>query len=224
MRNFLLLFAFIPFWVSAQTGLPGAEVSVISPDAEIYNGRQHVDYLPATGSPYYLNNEWQRGAIMYHDIYYPSVWLKYDLVQKEVIIRHSNGIIGVTLFTPRVQYFVVSGKNFIRVSEKDSLALPKGIYEEVKKGKMSFYILRSKFLLETATPYGMERNFLNNESYYVIKNGIAFKIVHQKDILQLAKDKRKDIRADLKKKGLRYRSNREATLTGIVTYYNENSN
>jgi hypothetical protein len=161
---------------------------------------------------------------MYHDIYYPSVWLKYDLVQKEVIIRHSNGIIGVTLFTPRVQYFVVSGKNFIRVSEKDSLALPKGIYEEVKKGKMSFYILRSKFLLETATPYGMERNFLNNESYYVIKNGIAFKIVHQKDILQLAKDKRKDIRADLKKKGLRYRSNREATLTGIVTYYNENSN
>lgn len=223
MRKFFLSLAFIPFSVLAQTGSPG-EGQVIAPDAEIYNGREHIDYLPATGSPYYLNNEWQKGSITYNGIDYPSVWLKYDVVKQEVIVRHLNGVTGVTLFTPRVQRFDVSGKNFVRVAEKDSLALQPGIYEEVQKGKMSLYILRSKFLLETATAYGMEREFLKNENYFFLKDGIAFKIVRQKDFWPLVKDKKKEIRTDLKKKQLKYKRNREATLTEIATYYNENSN
>lgn len=222
MRIFFLLTALLPCAAWAQTDSLVTDTQAIDFTAEIFNGKEHPGYIASiTGTAYYIDKEWQQGSVTYRDVYYPSMLVKYDLVQKELIIRHPANKMAITLFTPRVSSFSVSGKKFIRIDENDTSCLAPGIYEEVEKGKLSFYILRSKYLLETATSYGLEREFFTKDSYYAVKGGKCFLLKKKKNIWSLVNDKKSAIRSDLRKKGLKYRSNKEATLTEIITYYND---
>ena len=225
MRIFFLLIAFLPCIVFAQADPSDADRQTVDFTAEIFNGKEHPGYIAGIiGTAYYLDNDWQPGTIVYRDIYYPSMLVKYDLVQKEIIIRHPASKMAITLFTPRVSSFSISGKKFIRISENDTSCLAPGIYEEVQKGRLNFYILRSKYLLETPKDHEMEREFLTNDSYYVIKDRRCYPLKKKKNIWTLVSGKKQVIKADLRKKELNYRRNREATLTEIITYYNDAAN
>jgi hypothetical protein len=221
----LFLFALLPCTVFAQADSSETNGQTVDFTAEIFNGKEHAGYMAGiTGTAYYLDNNWQPGTVMYRDIYYPSMMIKYDLVQKVLIIRHPASKMAITLFTPRVSSFSVSGRKFIRISETDTSCLAPGIYEEVQKGRLNFYILRSKYLLENATQYGMEREFLTNNTYYIIKDNRCYPLKKKKNIWNLVSGKKPAIKADLRKKELNYRRNREATLTEIITYYNDAAN
>lgn len=221
MRELLLLIILAPCLVFGQAD-SSAQKETIDFTAEIFNGKEHTGYFSGIeGTAYYMDKEWLPGSVLYRDTYYPQVWLKYDLVQKEIIVRHPANHVAVTLYTPRVTSFSVAGKKFIRVIQNDSICLAPGVYEEVQKGKMDFYILRSKYLLETPTAYGMEREFLVKDLYYVIKDKKCYPVKSKKSIMKLVREKKSAIKADLRKKDLIYRRETEVTLTEIITYYND---
>lgn len=230
MRNLFLLISLIPLLGLAQadsSASAGQFYLANFSDAEhdIYNGREHIAYpLFTSGHAYYLTNEWQQGTLEYRNTFYSSVFLKYDLIKNELIIRHFNGLTAITLFTPRIQCFSIAGKSFIRVGENDRLLLPSGFYEEVVTGKIGFYIKRTKQIDENLTTAGVERKVLEKDSYYALKDGIVFPIKKEKNILELMKDKKGEIKNDLRRKGLSYKHNTEEALTEIVTYYNEATN
>jgi hypothetical protein len=225
LMRILLLIALFPCAAFAQTNFLGASGQTIDLTSEIFNGKEHPGYMAGiTGTAYYVDKDWQPGSIVYRDIYYPSMYVKYDLVQKELIVRHPSSMMAITLFTPRISSFSISGRNFIRISENDTSCLAPGIYEEIQKGRMNFYILRSKYLLETPKDHGMEREFLTNDSYYVVIDSRCYSLKKKKNIWNLVKGKKPAIKADLRKKELNYRRNREATLTEIITYYNDAAN
>jgi hypothetical protein len=225
MRIILLLTAVFPCFAFCQGDTASTNPQAIDFAAEIFNGKEHSGYIPnIKGTAYYNESDWQPGTVRYRDVYYPSVWLKYDMVQKELIVRHPASKVAITLFTPRISSFSISGRNFIRIDENDSSCLSPGIYEEVGKGKLNFYILRSKYLLEEATPYGMEREFLTNDTYYVVKNNKCYPIKKKKNIWSLVGEKKSAIKADLRKKDLTYKRYREETLTEIINFYNNATN
>lgn len=227
MRKPFLLIFFIPCLASAQTDssfLQKEQLRLTNSGIEqdIYNGQEHSGYLPAIErNAYYLNSDWQPGNLVYRDIFYPSVFLKYDLIKDELVIRHANGYTGISLFTPRIQRFSMSGKNFVRCTENDPLGLPPGIYEEEAKGNISFYIRHIKKVEENVTTGGIERNVVAADAYYLVKNKVATLIKKEKNIWDLVRDRKNEIKNDLKQKGLSFKHNPEATLTEIVTYYND---
>jgi hypothetical protein len=222
MRIVLLLTLLIPIVSLAQGPAPEPKANSVDPGAEIYNGKMHVIYPSAvSGCAYFLNQDWQPGSIMYHEIYYPSVWLKYDLVKKEVIIQHSNGLTPIILFTPRIQFFTLADKEFIHVKENDTLNLPAGIYQKIGTGLMGLYINRFKFLEEQVTQNGIERKFYEKNKFYIVKDGVSSNIRNKRDVWILTKDKKSAIRNDLKRKKLKFRKQPEATLIEIAKYYNE---
>jgi hypothetical protein len=221
MRIVLLLCAIIPFVSLAQEPLE-EKANSVDPGAEIYNGKMHIIYPSAvSGCAYFLNEDWQPGSIMYNEIYYPSVWLKFDLVKKEVIIQHSNALTPIILFSPRVQYFTIAGKDFINLKDENTLNLPPGIYQKIGKGIMILFINRSKFLEEQVTQNGIERKFYEKNKFYIVKDGISSNIRNQRDIWTLTKERKSAIRNDLKRKGLKFKKQPEATLIEVANYYNE---
>jgi hypothetical protein len=225
MRIFFLLTAVLPCIVFAQGDTAGASQQTIDFAAEIFNGKEHPGYLPSIkGTAYYIDEDWQPGSVMYREVFYPAVSLKYDLVQKELIVRHPATKVAITLFTPRIASFSIAGKRFIKVNAQDSFCLSPGIYEEVAKGKLNFYILRSKYLMENATPYGIEREFLTNDQYYAVKDNKCYLVKRKKNIWNLVGEKKSEIRADLRKKDLNFKRNKEETLTEMITFYNAATN
>ena len=219
---------FTPFFVSAQfysslfnNSLPTA-IDLKDIRESIYNGKQHLGYPKSIiGNPYYQTEEWQKGSIVYHDIFYPDILLKYDLVQNEVVIRNSGNDIAIALFTPRIKNFSIMGKKFFYSPGNNGSLPPPGIYEELKKGSIDFYIHRSKYIKETINGIEATREFNLNDLYYVVKDGICYPVKTQKDILHLVKEKKAEIKKDLKSKNLHFRNNIEATLSEIVSYYNK---
>jgi hypothetical protein len=230
MRILLLLIVLAPCLVSAQTDSsisnivfgPGGSKNL---DQEIYNGRKHLGYPSSiTGIAYYKTSEWQPGTIIYRDVYYPDVFLKYDLVQNDVIVRHFNGNTAITLFTPRIKQFTIDGKSFIHFSGNDKSFPAPGLYEEMGKGKISLYVHRSKYIKETITGLQIQNEFQEKDIYYAEKDGIWYQIKKEKNLLELVKDKRTEVKNDLKKKGYKFRTDPETTLTEIVSYYNKATN
>ena len=227
MRKFLLLILVTPFFASAQTDSSGSAdilTAVLKQERDqiLYNGKQNVGYAPnIAGIPYYQTKEWQPGSIIYHDVYFPDVFLKYDLVSKELIIMQGANSVGITLFTPRLKRFSIAGKKFLRSTGEDESHLPIGIYDQMVTGKISFYVHRSKFIKETIVDLELHREFVSNDTYFIIKDGVHHQVKNQKDILDILRDKRREIKKDLKRKGLRFKSDPDEALTEMVTYYNQ---
>ena len=188
----------------------------------IFTGQEHTGYSPdIEGTAYYGNDQWQKGSLVYRDVVYPDVRLKYDLVADRLIVQHYNGFTGVTLFTPRIQSFSLDGKNFETLPANAVNRLPlSGIYEVLVKGEVSIYAKRMKSIQESTKSGRVERSILSRETYYASKDGVFYPIKKEKHLLDLMPERKNEIHTLLREKGLRFKKQMERTLVASAEYYN----
>ena len=229
MRKLTILLLFIvPIETTAQNDTSilkeaySNAVSVSNNKMTLFNGKQHHGYPSVyIGNPYFRTNEWLPGSVVYSDVLYDDLLVKYDLISNELIVKHPNGYAAVSLFTPRVQRFTIGNYRFIQVFNKEPDFIPPGVYEEMQLGKMSLYARRSKIIDENVTAAGIERKLVDKTTYYVVLNGVSYPIKKQKSIMELLGDKKNDIKTHLKELGIKYRGSEELVLTEIVKFYNK---
>ncbi|MBB1284620.1 hypothetical protein HRH25_09570 [Flavisolibacter sp. BT320] len=190
----------------------------------LYYGRQYVGYpFAAKGIPFYGSEDWQKGDIIYRDVAYSGILLKYDLVKDEVIALHPNGFTPVVLFSPRIQAFTLGESRFIYLTEVETAPHKAGIYEVLSTGPLTLYAKRTMLLNESIVSNVLEREFVRDYSFYVQMDGKLHPIKNEKAILQLVDDKKKESKAALKAAGIKYRKTPEAALRTIVDFYNQTS-
>jgi hypothetical protein len=225
-----LLFLFLPFLYQkafSQTDTVPYSTMVVSTSANdpgdmIYNGREHVTYSSSIkGNPYFSSDSWQKGSIIFQNIFYTNVSLKYDLVADEVIIIHPNISAGVVLFTPRVRSFSLEGKLFIYLSGMEEKGLKTGIYHQAVTGTLSLYIRHSKMIEENIVDNALEKKITSRDAYFVLKNGQYHPVRKQKDIIDLIQDKKKEINSLLKSRQIRYKDDPEHFLVNLIQHYNQ---
>lgn len=188
----------------------------------VFNGPMHIGYdRGIQGIPYYLSDAWQRGTLVYQHIPYKDIYLKYDLVTGEVVVRHLNKNTGVILFTPWIQSFSLGDRFFVQLEPADGSGLTAGIYEQICKGKMSLFIKRSKTIEESIVSNTVERKFVDNIKFYVLKGDHYYPIKKQKDLAQLLEGKKAQVYSSLKSSGIKYKFNHELAITRMVEYYNQ---
>jgi hypothetical protein len=191
-------------------------------EAFIFNGKEHNNYSNAIiGIPYYLSNDWQKGTLDYEGVLYEDVFLKYDLIADELIIRHSNGFSGILLFTPRIKSFTLGSKRFVNLTSSESGIIKPGIYELLSNGRLAFYVKRGKTVTENIVSNILEKRIVDNNSFYIVKEGQYYTIRKQNAIMELVKDKKEAVNTRLKTAGLRFKKNPEEVLITIVEYYNQ---
>ncbi len=185
----------------------------------IYNGRRHIDYLPANvGIPYYLTKEWQQGNVSYDNILYNAL-VKYDEVADEILVRHPEGF-AIVLFSPRVSEFSFPGHHFLYINNDNHVGLAAGFYEQLQKGRLTILVKRSKVVLETVAGTAVERKFDESNTYYAIKDGKTYTVKKMNNVMELVADQKKEIQQYLKKNKVKFRKNKELALTRIAEYYN----
>ena len=228
MRKLSFLIFLSPFFALAQPDSSFsyqtlfAALSSKDINESIYNGKQHLGYPSSIiGNPYYQTQDWQHGSIIYHDIFYPDIVLKYDLVQNEIIIKHEESAIAIELFTPWLKSFSMSGKKFFLSPGNDKSLPPFGIYEEIITGKINLYIYRSRYIKETIRGTELDRHFEVSDLYYAVKDGHCYSIKKPKALWHLVIKKKSEIKKDLKRNDLRLRNDYEAVVTEIISYYNK---
>jgi hypothetical protein len=199
--------------------------SITEAGAPIYNGRVHVNYHPSIqGSAYYQSVDWQKGTLVYENVLYRDISVKYDVVTDEVIVLHLNGYTGVTLFTPRIQSLSFNGSHIVYLNPPNGSSLKAGLYEELTSGKITLYAKRSRLLNQTIVSNAMERKFVDQHKYAVSKDGQLYPITSEKDIMALVDDRKKEITAWRKTTTINFKRDKERAFSSVVAFYNQQGN
>ena len=195
----------------------------ITNQAELYNGVEHVRYLPTIeGIPYYQADEWKPGTIEYNGVVYRDVPMKYDMVKDQVIVKHTNGFSAFSLYSPRVTYFDMGGDRFVYIpAGSDKTLPPAGFYQQVRSGPLTVLVKRTKWIDEQVQSGKLELKFLSANRYYVRKDGAYHNLRREADLMELLGERRKEAKQTLQRAGIRYKKNPELAILTIADYYNK---
>lgn len=188
--------------------------------AELYNGPEHVRYLPTIeGIPYYQVDEWQKAAVEYRGVLYRDVPVRYDLVTDKVIVGHPNGYQAFSLFSPRVASFTLGGSYFIYLpADSAKGAPPAGFYQVLARGAVTVLARRSKRIEEKLQERTL--HFVTADRYYMLRDGRYYSPRNQRELLELAGEHKREARQALHQQHLRYRKHPEEAIMTVARLYN----
>ncbi|WP_147322801.1 hypothetical protein [Emticicia sp. C21] len=173
-------------------------------------------YMNVKGSPYLLEN-WEKGSVtVASGKKFENLDLKFDQVINQVIFQDADG--GMKAFTQPIISFTIGKDANEHVFQRGADGV---FYEKLVTGKVTLWKKNHKTIIDEK-PYGsatMQRNVLNNNTYYVGEIAQLTKIKNdKKSVLELLSDKAEDIEEYMKKHKLNPRT--ESDLVRLVMYYN----
>ncbi len=192
----------------------------------IYNGIQHYPYSPAIdGIAYFQADEWKKGSVIFSDILYEEIFMKYDLVTDQLIVTPNyDGGLFMALYSPRVKEFSFGGSRFVRLSrESTNGEMPDGFYQVLSTGKVTAFARTQKFIEEKVDITGISRWFEMKTRYYVLKDG-KYKMIRSKnDLISLLKEHRREVNQALSNLKLKYRKNVQQNIVAATDAYNQSN-
>lgn len=199
----------------------------LTPESNLYDGSEYAynayyPFIINEGDPFFMSTYFETGSVFYNNMLFEKVPLLYDIVKDEILIRDPTKINILRLNAERVKWFRIYNKTFIRLMS-DSVSgnsLKTGFYGILYKGKISLYKHVSKFFKETSSSaQGLNRYVVENDEYFITRGNGYFRIKNKKSLFKELSDKKKEIVQFINKNKLRWKKNKENTLTKVVAYY-----
>jgi hypothetical protein len=194
-------------------------------DAAIYNGINYYFY-PGNieGSPYLRAPAWQRGRVIYENILYEDILMRYDQVRDQLLVTpDETRPYQIGLFSPRVKEFSYAGMKFVWMDPEtaSSLHLKEGFYLVLGEGKAAGYARVRKQIDEKVELTGVYRKFLETTQYYIIRDGDTKLIKNKGHLLDALKEKRNEIQRLLGKGNANFKQNTEGSIIAALKLFNQ---
>lgn len=169
----------------------------------LYQGREYIEFdNRISGHAFSSSKQFSPASILYDEIVYENVPLLFDIVKDEVVVLHPNGFVKVKLLNERISYFSFAGHTFIRLDERapsGRFAPETGFYEILHKGQFLVLAKRTKKLISTNSSDKMALEFINDDHFYIKKEGVYHTVRSKRSLLKLLKGRKKEIRRFLSK-------------------------
>jgi hypothetical protein len=198
-------------------------------ESPLFNGEEYYPTDPIIkGNAFFLEiNSFTNGSVVYCGITFRNVPLMYDVFGDQLVVLLYNKFSEYTLIKDKVSSFDLNGHHIINI---DSLALPAnaaikaGFYDEVYKGKMQALVKRSKNIQTTSSTSTLESYFNASIDYYLKKNNVYYTVNSKGELLDVLKDRKKDIQQFIRTQQLNYRKDPVEALAKIAAYYDQITN
>lgn len=193
----------------------------------LYNGSQNAGYsfsFQSGGHPYFLTSELGRGSIVYDNVFYPDVLLKYDETAELVVFQDPKH--QIQLISERIARFSITDNNFIRIEKDDSLSnsiVRTGFYNLLYDGKVQALKKEVKVIREElrSNSEGILR-FIDISTYhYIKKNNEYFPVNSKGAIMDIFKDRKKEIQQYIKTNKLNFKKDRDNMLIKVSALYDQ---
>jgi hypothetical protein len=192
----------------------------------VFNGLQHYPYSATIeGIAYYPTDEWKKGYVVFSDILYEDIFMKYDVVADQLIVTPNyDGGLFIALYSPRVKEFSFGGRKFVRLTKKmTDGALTEGFYQELSKGKVIAYQRTQKFIEEKVDVTGISRWFEEKTRYFMLREGKYKMIRNKNDLTNLLKEHRREVSQAISRLNLNYRKNVQQNIIAATEAYNQSN-
>lgn len=191
--------------------------------ARLNNGRE---YIPASsnikGHPFFETNIWAPGNVVYDGAAFNKVNMLYDLSKDELVILNYALPNGLSLVRQKVKQFEFLSHRFIYLAA-DSFQSPmkEGFYDVLYSGKLTVLAKRKK-TVRLSSSTNTDANFIADNLYYLVKEGVIFPVHSQSSVMKLLKDKKAGIQQSLRKSNIVYRKDPEGAMVAMAAYYDQN--
>jgi hypothetical protein len=199
--------------------------SSLSNQSPLYNGPEYSFYDPIIkGNAYYADvNAFTPGTVFYDRLLFRGVPMLYDLFSDKVVVLLFNHFSKFSLINERVQSFDYLNHHFININAdtlSNNTVLKSGFYDELYKGKLQVLVKRSKNIqTSTGGQLGPESYFNPAIDYYLRKNNTYYKISGKGSMLDVLKDKKKEIQQYIRTNKINFRKEPEDAMVKIASYY-----
>ncbi|SRX56046.1 hypothetical protein [Aequorivita sp. CIP111184] len=189
----------------------------------LYNGTEFADpFLNTDGSYRYFNGfDYFKGSVEYNGQYYVNVFLKYDLLADNLLVRSDDNlsIFNVNLIPEFVKEFSIYNKHFVRLTKTNLNFSKNGFFEKAYLGNdLSIYIKHTKKKKEKPLKSGIQYSF-TEVNFYVLQNDETYYLIDSsKDIEKILPEKKEQIRSFHKSYKTLYKSNPDSYMTKLVKY------
>jgi hypothetical protein len=168
---------------------------------DINNGTFHSNPYNTIGqnSMYYIDDQYEFGSLRYEGQNYYNVKLKYDVFRDELILNPygESEYIGIILIQDKIQSFLIKGKSFVKIEQKDyqSPELVTGYYEKNKIGTdLILYIKHHKNITKNINNNGLSYKFREDNLFFLDYKNTAHIINSKNDIIKLFPKQKKQIK------------------------------
>jgi hypothetical protein len=190
----------------------------------LFTGRVYAaDYGSVRNHQFFEEDYWEEGTIVYEEQQFDSIYMMFDIYNNEILLEHFNSdgyLAPIMLDKSKVSSFEIMGHLFVKL-EKDTVSgLNAGFYDKLHTGnQLEVYVLRKKEISKSNTMNNLYEEFIENNKYYLKKDGIFHRIRRRKDIWNSLREQKKPLRRYLRKNALLFNQEPEITLVTAVTYY-----
>lgn len=186
----------------------------------VFNGRVFYGYPLINGHAFFSTDSWQKGSVLYDGLWYHDINMMYDINQDMLNVQHPT-LIPLQLFSERVKQFNMGDQVFVRLAPDEGNVIKSGFYQQLVKGNVTIFALRVKRIEETMANMTLEKNFVQTNFYYALKDGKYYSVKKQNSLLDLLKDSRQALIRHLKQQDLKFRQDKEKTIVQIAEFYNQ---
>jgi hypothetical protein len=198
--------------------------------APIYTGPEYYFYDPhIKGNAYYMDiNGFTKGSVYYDGTLYNNVSMLYDINTDQLVVLYPSRVSKFIAIKERVKSFDFLGGHFININA-DTLAangdVKSGYYRQLYNGRSEVLGKYSKSMqTTTSNTNGVENYFSFSKDFYIKKNNVYHSVGSKGSVLDLFKDKKKEVRKFISANDLDFRGNPEESLVKVATYYDHLSN
>jgi hypothetical protein len=218
---------------SQQNALNNAVIlfnASIGNQSPLYNGPEYYYYDPTIkGNAYFLDiNAFKPATVYYDRALYKGVPLLYDLFSDQVVVLLYNHFSKFSLLKDRVKSFDLLDHHFVNIDADtagNNPVIKSGFYDELYNGKLEVLVKRSKSIqTSTGGTLGAESYFSPAIDFYLKKNNIYYSISSQGSMLNVLKDRKKELQQYIRASQIKFRVNPEEAMVKIATYYDHLTN
>ncbi len=194
--------------------------------ARIYNGSRYNGYpfLFAKGHPFFDSEKFVAGSIVYDNVFYPNLLIKFNEHEGTVILKDEAN--SIQLVTERIEQFTIGSNKFNKIlkdSSNTAFIQEAGFYNLIYGGKTLVLKQEQKIIDEdiSEASIGIQRNVKSINYFFIKKSGSYFLINKKKKLIEVFAENKKEINAFIKNEKLDFNADRQTTITKVVEYYDK---
>ncbi|MEQ9262159.1 MAG: hypothetical protein RLP14_03260 [Owenweeksia sp.] len=196
----------------------------LTSNASVFKGKAYEAYtFYIQGTPFFQSDEWLTGSVFYDSTLYSGLSVKMELVKDAPVIFYQGLVFPILLSPEKISWFKAGGHHFVRlVKTNGKNTVPEtGFYDLLYKGSMSVWVKREKELKSEIHERQVRYWFNEKNTCYIEKNGSFERIRSQGKLLRVLSEKRKEVKAYLKKNNWSVRKDPELAILKAVRFFDQ---
>lgn len=200
--------------------------SALGKQAGIFNGIEYNLGDPLIkGNAFFSDvNTFTPGSVYYDDVYYDDVPMLYDINTDQVVALLYDHYSMYSLIKEKVGSFNLLNHHFIYINSDTSAekaGLKPGFYDQLYPGRTEILVKRQKTI---QTSNSADSYFSDGTKWFLKKNNVFYSFGNKGALLQLLKDKKKELKQYINTNQIKFRDKPEEEMVKIVSFYDHLTN